>query len=88
MWILNQLARTVSRYEKYKLCRFEQTPGRLNLFLTSVFSVNSEYEARNLHNVEKELRKFLYGDVCDVYVEYIKQNIQVTCNFEMKSNLG
>ncbi|XP_023349810.1 valine--tRNA ligase isoform X2 [Eurytemora carolleeae] len=51
MWILNQLARTVS-------------------------SVNSEYEARNLHNVEKELRKFLYGDVCDVYVEYIKQNIQ------------
>ena len=25
----------------------------------------------------KEIRSFLYGDVCDVYVEYIKPNIRV-----------
>jgi len=51
MWILNQLANTVSR-------------------------VNDEFEEKNFDEILKEIRGFLYGNVCDVYVEYIKRDLQ------------
>lgn len=48
LWILNQLADTVT-------------------------SVNKHMEDHNLHLVTRDIRAFLYHDVCDVYVEYVKQ---------------
>ena len=42
-----------------------------------LFSVNTHFEERELQSALKEIRSFLYGDVCDVYVEYIKPNIRV-----------
>jgi len=48
----------------------------LNQLAHTVGSVNEHFQERDLHNVLKDLRSFLYGDVCDVYVEYIKPHLQ------------
>ena len=39
--------------------------------------VNEEFEEKNFDEILKEIRGFLYGNVCDVYVEYIKRDLQV-----------
>jgi valyl-tRNA synthetase len=39
-------------------------------------SVNEHFENRDLHHVTRALRSFLYDDVCDVYVEYVKESLQ------------
>ena len=51
-----------------------------NYLICFVFSVNTHFEERELQSALKEIRSFLYGDVCDVYVEYIKPNIRVSKN--------
>jgi len=62
MWILHQLANTVT-------------------------NVNTHFEERELQSALKEIRSFLYGDVCDVYVEYIKPNIRNPENPAFMSSL-
>ena len=39
--------------------------------------MNEEFEEKNFDEILKEIRGFLYGNVCDVYVEYIKRDLQV-----------
>ena len=38
--------------------------------------MNEHFEKRDLHLATRALRAFLYDDVCDVYVEYIKESLQ------------
>jgi len=45
----------------------------LNQLADTVTSVNQHMENHNLHLVIRDIRAFLYHDVCDVYVEYAKQ---------------
>ena len=47
----------------------------LNQLATAVDSVNKHWEARELHLVTKELRKFIYTDLCDTYVEFVKPSL-------------
>jgi len=62
LWILNQLADTVT-------------------------SVNKHLEDHNLHLATRDIRSFLYHDVCDVYVEFAKQHLSdVECS-EFKPSL-
>jgi len=48
----------------------------LNQLATTVQRVNEEFEERNFDEVLKEIRGFLYRNICDVYVEYIKKDLQ------------
>ena len=47
----------------------------LNQLATAVDSVNKHWEARELHLVTKKLRKFIYTDLCDTYVEFVKPSL-------------
>ena len=38
--------------------------------------MNDNFEKRDLHLATRALRSFLYDDICDVYVEYVKESLQ------------
>ena len=40
-----------------------------------ICSVNEHFENRDLHLVTRALRSFIYEDICDVYVEYVKESL-------------
>ena len=55
-------------------------PGLMEMWILSqlaqtVRSVNESFEKRELNLVTRDLRKFIYTDLCDTYVEYIKPNL-------------
>jgi len=60
-------------------------PGLMDMWILSqladcVRKVNDGFERRELKNVTMDLRKFIYNDVCDTYVEFIKPNLSDTDN--------
>jgi len=67
-------------------------PGLMDMWIlgqlaTTVQMVNAEMEQREFHMVTKVLRKFIYTDLCDTYVEYIKPSLSDTNNPEFLSSL-
>ena len=55
-------------------------PGLMDMWVlgrlaAAVDRVNRHWEARELHLVTRELRAFVYTDLCDTYVEYIKPSL-------------
>jgi len=67
-------------------------PGLMDMWIlgqlaTTVQLVNAEMEQRELHMVTKVLRKFIYNDLCDTYVEYIKPSLSDPNNPEFLSSL-
>jgi valyl-tRNA synthetase len=55
-------------------------PGLMDMWILSqlavtVDRVNKHFEARDLHLVTRELRSFVYTDLCDTYVEYVKPRL-------------
>lgn len=55
-------------------------PGLMDMWILgqlaqAVQSVNSGMEKRQFHMAIKDLRKFIYTDLCDTYIEYIKPDL-------------
>lgn len=55
-------------------------PGLMDMWILSqlaitVRNVNEAFEKRDLALVTRELRRFIYTNVCDTYVEFIKTNL-------------
>ena len=55
-------------------------PGLMDMWIlsqmsTAVRNVNEGFEKRELSVVTRELRRFIYTDLCDTYVEYVKPNL-------------
>ena len=56
-------------------------PGLMDMWILSqlasaVRNVNEAFEQKELNVVVRELRKFIYTDLCDNYVEYIKGSLK------------
>ena len=47
----------------------------LNQLAATVDSVNKHWEERELYFVTRDLRKFIYTDLCDTYVEFVKPSL-------------
>merc|ERR1719150_2472244 len=56
-------------------------PGLMDMWIlsqlaTAVRSVNEGFQQKELNVVTRELRRFIYTDLCDNYVEYIKNSFK------------
>ena len=56
-------------------------PGLMDMWIlsqlaTAVRNVNEAFEQKELNVVTRELRRFIYTDLCDNYVEYIKTSFK------------
>jgi len=59
----------------------------LNQLANTVQNVNEHFKNHDLHLLTRQLRSFLYHDVCDVYVEYVKQVLGNPDHREFHSSL-
>jgi len=67
-------------------------PGLMDMWILgqlagTVKQVNASLEERELHVATKELRKFIYTDLCDTYVEFIKPSLSDPNNPEFLPSL-
>ena len=67
-------------------------PGLMDMWVLSqlaqaVRNINEGFEQREVNVVTRELRKFIYTDVCDTYIEYIKPNLSDASNPEFLPSL-
>ena len=59
----------------------------LSQLATVVRNVNEAFEQKQLNVVTRELRRFIYTDLCDNYVEYIKSNLKDPTSSEFLPSL-
>lgn len=67
-------------------------PGLMDMWIlgqlaTTVQLVNTNLEQRELHLATRDLRKFIYSDLCDTYVEFIKSSLSDPNNPEFLPSL-